>query len=71
MNKVIREFYPVDRLPSDLRVALPEHGWVRIEIQPVLGAEGNELSDLVGKGRNIHGDPDAVLSHLRALREDR
>jgi hypothetical protein len=71
MNKVIRK-YPVDRLPADLRPGLPQHGWVRIETEPEPeGAAPRRLSTLIGSGKNIHGDPEQVLAHIRSLREDR
>ncbi|MBP1851715.1 hypothetical protein [Rhizobium halophytocola] len=33
MNRIVREHYPVDRLPADLREGLAEHATVRIEIE--------------------------------------
>jgi hypothetical protein len=71
MNKIVRK-YPVDRLPADLRSGLPEHGWVRIEIEPEPEAVApRRLSALVGTGENVHGVPEEVLAHIRSLREDR
>jgi hypothetical protein len=72
MNKIVRDHYPVQKLPDDLRSGLEEHGWVRIEIQPERADPAiRPLSSLVGTGRNVHGDPDSVLAHIRSLREDR
>jgi hypothetical protein len=72
MNKVVKEHYPVERLPADLRVGLGEHGWVRIEIEPDREAPPQrKLSLLVGSGKNVHGDVASVLSDIRTLREDR
>jgi len=72
MNKIIREHYPVDRLPDDLRSGLPDQGWVRTEIEPEsAGAPRRRLSSLVGSGRNVHGDADEVIKYLREMREDR
>jgi hypothetical protein len=34
MNKIVKKYYPIERLPADLRSGLQEHGWVRIEIEP-------------------------------------
>jgi hypothetical protein len=72
MNKVVRRHYPIERLPADLRAGLGEHGWVHVEIE--LDREAppqRKLSQLVGSGQNVHGDLTAVLSNIRALREDR
>lgn len=72
MNKIVKEHYPASRLPEDLRKELQGDAWVRIEIVPE--AEGQmslRLADLVGTGRNVHGGPDDVLTHIRDLRDDR
>ncbi len=33
MSTIVREHYPVAALPEDLRVGLPEDGWVRISLE--------------------------------------
>jgi hypothetical protein len=72
MNRIVKNHYPVDRLPADLRSGLPEHGWVHIETEPEREAAlQKKLSPLVARGKNVHGDTGAVLSDIRALREDR
>jgi hypothetical protein len=72
MNRVVKKHYPIERLPADLRSGLPEHGWVHIEIEPEREATPQKkLSSLVARGKNVHGDTRAVLSDIRALREDR
>jgi hypothetical protein len=72
MNKIIKKHYPVERLPADLRSGLRQDGWVRIEIEPEAGeAPAPVLSPLVGTGRNVHGAPDDVITHIRSLRDDR
>ena len=72
MNKVVKKHYPIERLPADLRTGLQEHGWVHIEIEPESAPIfPKKLSPLVASGRNVHGDANAVLSNIRALREDR
>jgi len=72
MNKVVKKHYPIERLPADLRSGLQEHGWVHIEIEPERAATlRKKLSPLIASGKNVHGDAKAVLSDIRALREDR
>jgi hypothetical protein len=72
MNKVLKEHYPIERLPADLRAGFGEHGCVRIEIEPDRETlPQKKLSPLIGSGQNVHGDVAAVLSNIRALREDR
>ena len=72
MNKIVRKFYPVERLPTDLRLGLPKGGWVHVELDPNVGEPSVEkLASLVGSGRNVHGDVDAVLRAVDAMRDDR
>ena len=72
MNKIVKKHYPIERLPADLRSGLQEHGWVHIEIEPERGMPlRKSLSRLVASGKKVHGDEKAVLSAIRALREDR
>jgi hypothetical protein len=72
MNKIVKKHYPIERLPADLRSGLQEHGWVHIEIEPEREVPlRKKLSLLVASGKNVHGNAEAVLSEIRALREDR
>jgi hypothetical protein len=72
MNKIIRRFFPVERLPAELQSGLPKHGRVHIELEPdVEPLEACPVAPLIGSGRNVHGDEDAVLNHIRSLRDDR
>jgi hypothetical protein len=72
MNKIIKNHYPVERLPSDLQAGLPKGGRVRIELEPELeGSDLRSIAGLVGTGRNVHGAPEAIVSHVRSLREER
>jgi hypothetical protein len=72
MNKIVKEHYPVERLPADLQAGLPKQGRVRIELEPeVDNSETKPLAGLVGSGRNVHGDIVAILTHTQGLREGR
>ena len=74
MNKIVRKSYPIERLPADLQSGLPPHGHVDIEMELAvtgMAKEPRRIADLVASGRNVHGDLEAVLGHLRGLREDR
>jgi hypothetical protein len=71
MNEIVRH-YPVDSLPADLRSRFPANGTVKIELEPAAsGAERVLLAPLAGSGRNVHGNEQDVLDHIRQLREDR
>lgn len=71
MNKIVREHYPVERLPADLQAGLPKEGLVRIELEPETKADSEPLANLVGTGRNVHGDLAEILAHTQSLRDDR
>jgi hypothetical protein len=72
MNKIVKEHYPVEKLPADLRAGLPKHGRVRIELEPEMeNLDTKPLAGLVGSGRNVHGDIATILKNTRGLREDR
>jgi hypothetical protein len=72
MNKIVRRFYPIEKLPTDLRSGLPSHGWVNIELDPNISEQAvHTVSDLVGSGHNVHGNLEAVLDHIQALRDTR
>lgn len=70
MNVIIRKRYPASRLPEDLRKGLPQDSTVDIRI---VGETRTRLKlrELVGSGRNVHGDDAEVLAYLAEAREDR
>ena len=71
MNKTVRH-YPVDKLPEDLQEGLPEHGYVKIELETEDGPRQRVLlAPLAGSVPNIHGTAEEVVAHIRQLREDR
>lgn len=71
MNKIVRH-YPVDQLPADLRVDLPEHGLVKIEFE--LEAEPvkrRSIAHLVGSVPSIYANEQEVLDYIAEGRGDR
>ena len=75
MNKIIRRFFPVDKLPSELQAGLPKHGRVDIEIDadssPNRDRADVKIAELAGTGPAVHGNLDTILRHSAALRGDR
>ncbi len=72
MNKIVKEHYPVERLPADLQAGLPKEGRVRIELEPEREqAKSEPLAKLVGTGNNVHGDLHAILKRTSSLRDSR
>jgi hypothetical protein len=71
MNKIVRH-YPVDQLPADLRVDLPEHGLVKIEFEVEAELPKKRgIAHLVGSVPSIYGSDQEVLDHIAELRADR
>ena len=67
MSTIVREHYPVSSLPDDLRVGLPDDGWVRIslEIDDLLATDvalGARLD-----GALAEGTADLDGGHARSL----
>jgi hypothetical protein len=70
MNVIVRKNYPVEKLPADLREGLPVDARVTVEIRETPRAAPRRISELVGKGPNVHGDEQDVLDWIRAGRGD-
>lgn len=73
MNRIIRDHYPIERLPEDLRRELPARGRVSVAIT----LETDEPTDASGhfsrfKSRRRTGfaSAEAIDAHLAALRDE-
>jgi hypothetical protein len=76
MNKIVREHYPVSKLPKDLRPSDNPNARVTVtieteELSATTPTRRRPVAGYVGGSENVHGDPDAVIDHIRSLREDR
>ena len=78
MNKIVREHYPVENLPEDLRVLVPHAQDVLIEITvgdaPRGKMTGAETAAMI---RDLHRDRtdrgrtmDEIVKDVRALRDE-
>lgn len=71
MNKIIREHYPVSRLPNDLREGLAADALVTVvvseEIEPPSALSFRKVFDELNDVRVETGDP---VARVRALREE-
>ena len=47
MNKIVRDHYPVDKLPEDLREGFPAHAMVRIVLEAVESSAARLPSSLI------------------------
>lgn len=64
MNKIVLEHYPVDKLPDDLRSAVPGHAHVRVTLD-VSGEATSAPSPVRGLGsilQDVAGMPGSDLS---------
>lgn len=72
MNAIVRKHYPVERLPEELRVGFPVGATVEVSVvEDTAPPKRLRLSELVGKGPNVHGNEQEVLAHLGSGRDDR
>lgn len=83
MNKIVREHYPVEKLPEDLRVHFPNAVSVTVEVAEenvVLQAPASrplsvqEAAELIrgnlGRSRQISRSADDAVAEVRALRDE-
>lgn len=76
MNKVVRDHYPVSKLPDDLRAGLDPSMDVRIVLEPA-ATDGHEAEPLTSileamrDRRTLSADPVTRVRALRAEWDDR
>ncbi|SEQ08930.1 hypothetical protein SAMN05428969_1908 [Devosia sp. YR412] len=83
MNKVVREHYPVEKLPEDLRAEFPNATFVTVEVAvddevsfapPASPMTGPETADYIRKlhaGRTDKGrSMEDIVAEVRQLRDE-
>lgn len=77
MNKIVREHYPVEKLPEDLRQSLPPGATVRLtlEMDPsehisALPAGRAWLEDLMRRKAEVPVTSDDPVQRIRQLRDE-
>lgn len=73
MNKIVREHYPVERLPEDLRAELPDRVTVRLTLEAestTLPAGRAWVEDIVRRRANIAETSDDPVARVRQLRDE-
>jgi len=73
MNKIVREHYPVERLPEDLRRSLPEAATVRLTMetdQPSLPPGRIWIEDVLRRKSEITASSDDPVERIRELRDE-
>lgn len=77
MNKIVREHYPVENLPEDLRQSLPPGITVRLTVEldndkPVPGPPARRawLEDIMRRKADIQVTSDDPVQRIRQLRDE-
>jgi hypothetical protein len=74
MNRIVRQHYPVERLPEDLREGIPagEQVTVVVEVEgdESKGSTANLFSRYKHLRRNHFHTADDVQAHIAALRDE-
>lgn len=65
-GKIVKDNYPVDRLPEELRAGLKAGSVVRITLEPTAERPPlRPLQDYFGTAGRVHNDPVADIRKLR------
>jgi hypothetical protein len=83
MNKIVREHYPVEKLPEDLRDAFPSDALVTVQVvqedELVFGASpkpmsAKQLAELIRQRHEGKTDPgrsiEDIVAEVRTLRDE-
>ena len=82
MNKIVREHYPVEKLPEDLRALVPDASEVLLEITFASGSRDNAAKPMTGAEtaamiRELHRDRPSggrtmkdIVKEVRELRDE-
>jgi len=70
MGRVVREHYPVSKLPEDLRDDLDPAATVRVVIEEEVRAGAHSLEELIERARRIPPIGDDPTARIRALRDE-
>ena len=79
MNRIVRENYPVSKLPEDLQRKFPGQVEVTVTVEAQVSLEADALGSLYQGGhfsrfrhlaRANFNNMDEVVAHLRALRDE-
>ena len=72
MNKIVREHYPAERLPEELREGLAPDARVTVTIETEVPPEKVlTLEEMFALRREVFSSPEEAVRHVRALRDER
>jgi hypothetical protein len=70
MNRIVREHYPAEKLPEDLREGLAPGARVRVSVEvEATSAARAKLRDIRSRRRGTFGSSAEVNAYVRALRD--
>jgi hypothetical protein len=73
MNKIVRDHYPVSRLPDDLRAGLDPGDVVRVVVEnmdvPIVSSRAS-LRQLLDEARKLQPIGDDPVERIRKLRDE-
>jgi len=71
MNKIVREHFPAERLPAELREGLAPDAHVTVTIETEVPPEKvMTLEEMFELRRDVFSSPEEVVQHIRALRDE-
>lgn len=70
MNKIVRQRYPVEKLPEDLREGLPAGQTVTVTVEESEPPSREKLMALLERARKADPIPDDPVERIRALRDE-
>lgn len=72
MNKIVREHYPVEKLPEDLRQGLPKGQTVTVTVEEEEAAPVSKerLMEFLNKARSVEPIADDPVERIRKLRDE-
>jgi hypothetical protein len=73
MNKIVRDHYPVSRLPDDLREGLAPGDVVRVVVENVempVASSRASLKQLLDEARSLRPIGDDPVDRIRKLRDE-
>jgi DNA-binding winged helix-turn-helix (wHTH) protein len=70
MNRIVRDHYPISKLPEDLREGLPPDGEARVVIETKPPRRGYSLAELLEIKKSIKPATDDPVERIRKLRDE-
>jgi hypothetical protein len=71
MNRIVREHYPAEKLPPDLREGFAADARVTITIETEAEPETvMTLEEMFALRRDVFASPEEAVAHIRALRDE-